>query len=114
MSKNNSQKFGGFNSKQDSESLSAREAFRTAKDRNGIARCQSPKEHPIKIADRNNSGQFVTEYKFTNVNGEQISIRKDNPVEYENTAGNQGPHYNAGITGTKLKQHHNYSNNTKK
>ena len=103
-----------FNSKEDSESRSAREAFRTAKDRNGIARCQSPKEHPTKLPDRNNPKQHVTEYKFNNVHGEEISIRKDNPVDYKDGGPKQGPHYNAGPTDEKLKQHHNYTDTKKK
>ncbi|CAF1094541.1 unnamed protein product [Rotaria sordida] len=103
-----------FNSKTDSESHSAREAYRTAKDRNGVPRSQSPLEHPTKIVDGNNPDQFVTEYKHRNVYGESISIRKDNSIDYGDGSQKQGPHYNAGRTGEKFKQHHNYNVGNKK
>jgi hypothetical protein len=53
------------------------------------------------------TGKPLRTYDFTNSKGELKTIRKDNPVTYPD-GGKQGPHYNAGKTGNKLKQHHNY------
>ena len=96
-----------FNGKKDTKSRSAREAFSNIKDQNGIGRCQSPDKHPIKIDDENNPGQKLTEYQYTNIHGGDISIRKDNSMTYSNGQ-TQGPYFNAGPTGGKLEQHHNY------
>jgi hypothetical protein len=75
---------------------------------NGIPDDTQPDEHPARISDRNNPGQYCTQYEYTNIDGVKISIRKDNPTEYENTAGNQKGHYNAGVKGRNLDQHYTF------
>ena len=97
-----------FGCQQDSESRSAREAYRTAKDSNRVPRSQSPLGHPKNIPDRRNPGQYCTEYEHVNTEGKPVTIRRDNPVDYGDAFPKQGPHYNAGPSGSKLKQHHNY------
>jgi len=112
---NGNDKKGTFNSKTSSESETQKQAFREAKFRNGIARGQQPDSHPTSISDRNNANKTQTEYKFTSLNNDKITIRKDNPTDYKRAdgAGNQGPHYNAGPTTEKQKQHHNYQRENK-
>lgn len=114
------------NSGTDSKSETARAAYHQAKDRNGIPSCQEP-EKITKLNDRNNPGKTCIQYDFTKANGDQVTIRKDNPTKYSDPSGNQGPHYNAGVTKLgdrdpdalhpaddgkyvepKLKQHHDY------
>ena len=97
-----------YNGKQDTHSEYESEAFRKAKNANGIPNSRDPINtgQPQKIPDRNNPGKFVYQYEFDNDYNEKISIRLDNATEYKESDGNQGPHYNAGIQGTKLKQHH--------
>ena len=54
-------------------------------------------------------GKTLREYQYTNSQGKRISIRRDNPTKYnQGGKGDQGKHHNAGATGEKLKQHHNY------
>ena len=99
-----------YNDKQDSESETSSAAFRQAKHHNGIPTAQHPLEHPKRFPDTNNKGKFCIQYEFENDYGERISIRKDNAVDYkgEHPEGNQPGHYNAGLAGQKLKQHHNF------
>lgn len=99
-----------YNDKKDTESEFQSEAFQKAKFANGIPASKSPVNNgqPNRIEDRNNPGQFCLQYEFKNDYGEEISIRLDNPAEYKNKNGNQGPHYNAELKGEKLKQHHNF------
>ena len=99
---------GAFNGRQDTNNRSARQAYRSAKDQNGVPRSQSSLSHPTRIPDWNNPGKFCVQYEHVNVNGERIQIRRDNPVDYGDGGPTQGPHYNAGLQGEKLKQHHNY------
>ena len=111
-------KIGGgkkFNGKQSTNNVTSKEAFRNAKDQNGIPRSQQP-DKTIKpnTPDGKNAGldsRNVKQYEFTNSKGEKIIIRQDKPAKYgsPNGAGDQGPHYNAGKAGSNLsKQHHNY------
>jgi hypothetical protein len=97
-----------YNDKQDTNSEYQSEAFQKAKFANGIPASKQPVNNgqPEKIADRNNPGKFCYQYEFKNDYGEEISIRLDNPVDYNDSNSNQAPHYNAGKKGDKLKQHH--------
>lgn len=83
------------------------QAFALAKHCNGIDQCVQPFKQ-TRIPDRNNAGQNCIEYQFRNNDGNIIVIRKDNPTEYENAAGNQKGHYNAGLEGTNLDQHYSF------
>jgi hypothetical protein len=96
-----------FNSKQDTDSETTNAAFRNAKDQNGIPRSKQP-DRTRTVPDKH-TGKPLTVMDFTNSKGEQVSIRKDNPVQYKRgSSGDQGVHYNAGETkAPKLKQHHN-------
>ena len=102
---------GTFGGKQSTESTTAREAFRNAKEANGIPRSQQPVR--TRTEKDKNTGKPLRVYDYKNSKGENISIRKDNPVKYKD-GGKQGTHYNAGETGKKLNQHHNYGGGTKK
>ncbi|CAF1366362.1 unnamed protein product [Adineta steineri] len=95
-----------FNGGRSTNSNSAREAFRNAKDQNGIGRSQSPTRQYY-IPDKHNPNQGLRQYDFINHYGQKISIRKDIPIKYPD-GGQQGPHYNAGPSGGKLRQHHNF------
>lgn len=97
-----------FGCQQDSQNRTAREAYRTAKDSNRVPRSQSPISHPKQIPDRRNAGKFCTEYQHVDTEGKSVTIRRDNPVDYGDSGPKQGPHYNAGPVGSKLKQHHEY------
>ena len=94
-----------FNGKQDTNSESAREAFRKAKEQNGVPRSQQPSKQ-YTTPDKN-TGEPLRTYDYQKANGEKVTIRKDKPVKYPD-GGEQGPHYNAGTKGDKLRQHHNY------
>jgi hypothetical protein len=94
-----------FGAAVDTESRTAKQAFNKAKDQNGIPRSQQPKSQYMTPDTK--TGKPLRTYDFTNSKGELKTIRKDNPVTYPD-GGKQGPHYNAGKTGNKLKQHHNY------
>ncbi|WP_430968324.1 HNH/endonuclease VII fold putative polymorphic toxin [Spongiimicrobium sp. 2-473A-2-J] len=100
-----------FNGKADTKSTTSREAFRNAKDQNGIPRSQQP-DKTFNTPDKN-TGQNLKTYEFTNSKGEKVQIRKDNPRTFPD-GGKQGPHFNAGKAGQKLKQHHNFDNNGSK
>jgi hypothetical protein len=51
----------------------------------------------------------VKQYEYTNGQGESISIRQDKAAGYgQRGKGDQDPHFNAGASGGKLKQHHYY------
>lgn len=89
----------------DTKSQTAKEAFRNAKDQNAIPRSQQPSRQ-YSTTDKN-TGKPLKTYDFKNSKGENVTIRKDNPTTYPD-GGKQGPHYNAGETDKKLKQHHNY------
>lgn len=94
-------KFGGA---ADTFSGSTREAFRKAKDQNGIPRSQQP--DATRSVPEKGTGNPLREYDFTNSKGNKVSIRKDNPRTYPD-GGKQGDHYNAGPSNDKLRQHHN-------
>jgi len=100
-SKNNKK----FNGKADTQSVTSKQAFREAKDQNGIPRSQQP-DRTYNTTDKN-TGENLRTYEFTSSMGEKVQIRKDRPRTYPD-GGSQGPHYNAGNSGGKLKQHHNY------
>lgn len=98
-------KFDGGSS---TTSETRREAFRKAKDQNGIPRSSQPNT-TYTVPDKN-TGKPLQQYEYTNSKGEKVVIRKDNPVTYPD-GGQQGTHYNAGKPkeeAEKLKQHHNY------
>jgi HNH/Endo VII superfamily nuclease toxins len=97
----------------DTQSKSAREALRNAKESNGIPRSAQP-DRAIKantpagkaagLDSRN-----VKQYEYTNSKGEKITIRQDKAAEYgSGGAGDQAPHFNAGQQDSKLSQHHFY------
>ncbi len=104
-----------YGGQKDTESGSRKEAFRNAKDQNGIPRSQQP-DKTIKpnTPEGNAAGldsRNVKQYEFTNSQGQKVTIRQDKPATYNgNGTGDQGAHYNAGQNGEKLKQHHNYGN----
>ncbi|WP_455505459.1 RHS repeat-associated core domain-containing protein [Coprobacter sp.] len=102
---NNTNKGTKFNGKTDTYSNTDREAFRKAKDQNGIPRSQQP-DKTTTVPEKGTS-KNLKQYEFTNSKGEKVQIRKDNPRTY-NDGGKQGKHYNAGDKGQKLKQHHKY------
>jgi len=105
-----------FDGGQDTFNGSSREAFRNAKEQNGVPRSQQPDkvikpntpEGKAKGLDNRN----VSQHEFTNSKGEKVSIRKDKPAKYNDGGkGDQGPHYNAGKNAKQpkdLNQHHNY------
>jgi len=99
-----------FDGQQDTHSETRREAFRKAKDQNGVPRSAQP-DKTSTTRDKN-TGKPLRTYEYTNSKGKKIVIRKDNPVTYPD-GGQQGEHYNAGNPAEnngKLKQHHNYGN----
>jgi RHS repeat-associated protein len=100
-----------FNGQKDTKSSSKRESFNKAKDQNGIPRSQQP-DRTVKIREMSKgepTGKTLREYQYTNSQGKKVSIRRDNPTRYnEGGVGDQGKHHNAGETGGKLRQHHNY------
>ena len=95
-----SQDMGPYNGKHDTHTEYQKAAFRKAKWVNGISNTRDPE----KITDRNNRRKFVYQYEFDDDYRDRISIRLDNAAKYGNMAGNQKPHYNAGLQGTQLKQ----------
>ncbi|CAF3362825.1 unnamed protein product [Rotaria socialis] len=95
-----------FNGKTDTNSGSARAAFRKAKDQNGIPRSKKPVQQYY-VPDKHDPKKNLRQYDYINSYGEKISIRKDMPIKFAD-GGYQGPHYNAGPTGGKLKQHHHF------
>ena len=97
-----------YNDKKDTHSEYENEAFQKAKFANGIPSSKQPVNNgqPQKIKDTNNPGRYLYQYEFINDFDEEISIRLDNAVDYQDSNPNQGPHYNAGPKGGKLKQHH--------
>ena len=100
-----------FNGNHDTNSTTSKDAFRNAKDQNGIPRSQQPDKiikpntpegNNYRLDDRN-----VKIYEFTNSKGESVLIRQDKSVNYGD--GYQPEHFNAGLKqDKKLKQHHNY------
>ena len=101
-----------FAGRSDTNSSTAREAFRKAKDQNGIPRSQQPdKIVKPNTPEGQNAGltnKNVKLYQFTNSKGEKVNIRQDKAVKYDKDGGNQSRHFNAGLEDEKLKQHHNY------
>lgn len=98
-------KGGSFNDKQDTQSGSESEAFRNGKDRNGIPRSQQP-DKTSTVPDKN-TGKPLKLFEFTNSFGDKVVMRRDNTRVYSDGY-RQGPHFNAGPAGAKLKQHHNF------
>jgi len=100
-----------FNGNYDTNSTTSKEAFRKAKDQNGVPRSQQPDKmikpntpegNEYRLDNRN-----VKIYEFTNSKGETVLIRQDKSVNYGD--GYQPEHFNAGLKqDIKLKQHHNY------
>jgi RHS repeat-associated protein len=100
-----------FNGQNDTKGNSQKESFNKAKDQNGIPRSQQPdKTTKIKEMSKGKpTGKTLREYQFTNSKGGKVSIRRDNPTRYnQGGKGDQGKHHNAGKTGGKLNQHHDY------
>ena len=98
-----------WNGGKDTNNMSRHEALNNAKDANGIARCISPFKTGS-IPDRN-TGEPLRTYTFKNDYGQVIEMREDRATVYpKNPIGNQSPHFNAGESEEKLKQHHNYGN----
>lgn len=95
-----------FGGQKDTESKTAREAFRKAKEQNGIPRSQQP-EKTYTTPDKH-TGEPLKTYEFKNSRGKKIVIRRDKPIKYPD-GGSQGDHFNAGDPSQnngKLKQHH--------
>ena len=95
------------------DSATSKQAFRKAKDANGIPRSQQPSrtiKPGTELGDRfgldnRNSALFEFENSF----GEKVHIRLDKPVPAGHPSGPQGPHFNAGpASDHKLRQHHNF------
>jgi hypothetical protein len=98
---------GTFGGKRSTESTTAKESFRKAKEANAIPRSQQPAD--TYMTKDHNTGKSLRTFDFKSSTGEKVTIRRDNPVTYKKgTNGHQGKHHNAGTTGTKLQQHHNY------
>lgn len=85
------------------QSPTRRQAFNMAKDVNNIPRSQSPNRQ-YKVEEKD-TGKMLRQWDYTNVQGQSVTIREDNPRKYP--TGEQGPHFNAG-QGDKLKQHFYY------
>jgi RHS repeat-associated protein len=102
-----------FNGGQSTKSETSKEAFGKAKDANGIPRSQQPtktiKPNTPEGDARGLDNRNVVEFDFTSADGTTISIRKDKAANYNSGGkGDQPPHYNAGKSGEKLRQHHYY------
>jgi RHS repeat-associated protein len=82
---------------------SRRAAFRAAKSDMGIARSAQPLR-VARVRDKH-TGSLLRQYEFRNANGEIIQIREDLPRIYSD-GGRQGPHFNAGRAGDKLREHY--------
>ena len=111
----NTSKGYNYGGQKDTKSGSSKEAFRNAKDQNGIPRSQQPnktiKPNTLEGNAAKLDGRNVKQYEFTNSQGQKVTIRQNKPATYNvNGTGDQGAHYNAGQNGGKLKQHHNYGN----
>jgi hypothetical protein len=96
-----------YNNKQDTISTYRDEAFNKAKHCNGIPTSKSPKLQRKVPEERRGkaTGETLFQWDFTNDYGEKITIREDGETKYPD-GGLQIPHFNAGPTGEKLKQHH--------
>jgi hypothetical protein len=70
--------FGGG---RDTQSQTARQAFRKAKFQNGIPLSQKPLRQYY-TPDKHNPNQQLRTYDFKNSYGKPISIRKDIPVSF--------------------------------
>ncbi len=102
-----------FGGKHDTESKTPRESLRKAKEENAIPRSQQPDKTIKPNTDDGNAANLndknVKQYEYTNSKGEKVTIRQDKPEKYNDGGqGDQPPHFNAGESGKKLKQHHNY------
>ena len=101
-----------FCGRSDTVSETSREAFRKAKEQNGIPRSQQPDRTVKPNTEAGNDAGLrngnVVQYEFTNSKGEKVTIRQDQATTYSD-GGYQAPHYNAGNSSdNKLKQHHYY------
>jgi HNH/Endo VII superfamily nuclease toxins len=89
-----------------------KQAFRRAKRQNDIPTTKQP-DRTIKpgTPDGNAAGLLpgknLRQYEFTNSKGNKVNIREDAPTTYPD-GGSQGPHFNSGPAGGKLKGHHYY------
>ncbi len=104
---------GSFGGKQDTKSKTANESLRKAKEQNGIPRSQQPdktiKPNTPEGDAAGLDGRNVKQYEYTNSRGKKVTIRQDKPANYnQGSKGDQGPHFNGGQSGNKLKQHHYY------
>jgi len=103
-----------FGSQADTYSVTRNQAFKNAKEQNGIPKSQQP-DNVIKPNTPEGINMGLKEsnvklYEFTNSKGEKIYIREDKPVKYID-GGKQSHHFNAGKKNDrKLKQHHYYGN----
>ncbi len=82
---------------------SANAAFRAAKRANNIPVSSQPID-VFTVPDKINPQVQLKVFRFRNNAGELIDIRKDLPRTFPD-GGFQGPHFNAGPAGGKLKQH---------
>ena len=101
-----------FNRQSDTFSETANQAFRNAKDQNGIPRSQQPDRTVKPNTEAGSTAglreENIVQYEFTNSKGEKITIRQDRATTYPD-GGFQPPHYNDGKSDdNKLKQHHYY------
>ena len=109
----NEDETGTFGGEGDTNSETEKEAYGKAKEANGIPRSKQP-ERTIKpdTPEGRKAGldsRNVRQDEFINSKGEKISIRKDKPARYNDGGkGDQGPHFNGGKSGEKLKNHHFY------
>lgn len=94
---------------EDTSAGSRAEAFNDAKRANDIPVSQQP-EKVIKPGTAEGDAAGLTDenarqYEFENSKGQKISIREDKPKTYPDGK-RQGPHFNSGPKGERLKTHH--------
>ena len=89
--------------KRDTRSPSREKAWQQTLNANNIPHNASPLSRR-KVEDRK-TGQKLNQWEFENTNNEKITIREDRKTTYPD-GGVQDPHFNAGPSDSKLKQHH--------
>jgi hypothetical protein len=89
--------------RRDSRSPSQGKAWQAAQAANNIPH-HSPPLSRKKVEDKN-TGKQLDQWEFQNRDGQNITIRKDPKTKYPD-GGTQDPHFNAGPSDSKLKQHH--------
>ena len=93
----------------DTRSGSRGEAYNAAKKTNNIDPTTPPlsRKKVDEYQDGEKTGHKLVQHEYENRDGEKITMRRDRSRSYED-GGTQGEHINAGKSGEKLKQHHEY------